>query len=58
MSRFWKIIVVIALALAAMLLITFLVPDVSKFAAALAAKNKLPIWLVGLASPILYALST
>lgn len=57
MSRFWKIIVVIALVVAALLLMTLLVPDVNKFAAALAAKNKLPIWLVGLASPILYALT-
>ena len=57
MSKFWKIIVIIALILAAMMLITFLVPDINKFASALAAKNKLPIWLVGLASPILYALT-
>ena len=57
MSKFWKIIVLIALVLAAMMLITFLVPDINRFASALAAKNKLPIWLVGLASPILYVLA-
>ena len=57
MAKFWKIVVVIALILAAMMLITFLVPDINKFASGLAAKNKLPIWLVGLASPILYALA-
>jgi TolA-binding protein len=55
MSAFWKIVVIIALVLVAMLVITFLSPDIKSFASDLAMKHHLPLWLVGLAAPILYA---
>ena len=57
MQKFWKVVVLVVLFLGAMLLITFLVPDVRTFATGLASRNNLPIWLVGLASPILFALA-
>lgn len=57
MSKFWKLVVIVALVLAGLMLITFLVPDITKYASALAGKSKLPIWLVGLAAPILYVIN-
>jgi hypothetical protein len=54
MSRFGKLLIIIALVLVAMLLITYLNPNIKAFASTLAG-SKLPLWLVGLAAPILYA---
>ncbi len=54
MSRTTKAIVFIVLILAAMLLITFVTPAIKSFAGDLAKSSKLPIWIVGLAAPILF----
>ncbi len=54
MSRFGKVLLIIALVLGAMLLITYLNPGVNSFALGLAKGSRLPLWLVGLAAPILY----
>lgn len=56
MSRSAKTAVMILVLLAAMLLVTLLVPEVRAFASRLASTSGLPIWLVGLAAPILFAL--
>jgi hypothetical protein len=54
MSRFVKLLIIIALVLVAMVLITYLNPSIKGFASALAKGSSLPLWLVGLAAPILY----
>jgi hypothetical protein len=54
MSTFWKIVVIIALVFVGMLVITYMSPDIKSFASDLAMKHHLPLWLVGLAAPILY----
>jgi uncharacterized protein (DUF2164 family) len=54
MSRFQKTIVIVVLILAAMLLLTFISPDIRAFATDLSKQTNVPIWLVGLAAPILF----
>lgn len=54
MSKFWKVVIIIALVLAAMLLLTYSSPAIKEFAQGLSASSKLPLWLVGLAAPILF----
>lgn len=54
MSRFTKTILLIALVLGAMLLLTYTSPGIKAFATGLAKGSRLPIWLVGLAAPLLY----
>jgi hypothetical protein len=58
MSRFVKILIVIALVLGAMLLLTYLTPGIKTFAQGIAKTSHLPLWLVGLAAPILYGLKS
>lgn len=55
MSRFGKVLLIIALVVGVMLLITYLNPGVKSFALGLAKASNLPLWLIGLAAPILYA---
>ncbi len=54
MSRFGKTIVLILLLLGAMLLLTYVSPGIKAFATDLSKQSHLPIWLVGLAAPILF----
>jgi hypothetical protein len=54
MSRFAKTMIIIGLVLALMLLLTFASPDIKAFATELSKTSKLPIWLVGLAAPLLF----
>ncbi len=54
MKKLWLIILVIALICAALFALTFFVPDIRTFAEGL-KKSNVPIWLVGLLAPILYA---
>lgn len=54
MSKTAKVLIITALVLGAMLLITWLVPDVRELARTLSVSSKLPMWLVGLAAPILF----
>lgn len=54
MSRFTKVLVIIAAILAAMLFLTLTTPAIREFAAGLSKQSNLPIWLVGLAAPILF----
>lgn len=56
MSRLLKTIIIITIFLVAMVLITYLVPEVKEYAKGIAHDSKLPIWLVGLFAPILYLL--
>ena len=57
MSSFWKTVLFIVLALGVMLVLTYAIPALRTFAVAFAAEKKLPLWLVGLAGPILYLVS-
>ncbi len=54
MSRFGKTLVLILLVLGAMLLLTYVSPGIKTFASGLSKQSHLPIWLVGLAAPILF----
>jgi hypothetical protein len=54
MSGFWKIVVIVVLVLVTMLVVTYLTPDIKSFASDLATEHHLPLWVVGLAAPILY----
>jgi hypothetical protein len=54
LSRFWKFVIILALVLAAMLLLTYSSPAIKEFAQGLSVSSKLPLWLVGLAAPILF----
>ncbi len=54
MSKFWKIALPVIVFFAAMILLTFLVPDIKTFASGFAASKDLPLWIVGLFAPILY----
>ncbi len=54
MSGFWKFLLIIVIIAGVMLVITFTIPDVARYAKDLAGKNKLPVWIVGLFAPIAY----
>ena len=54
MNNFWKVLTLIVVLLTAMILITYLNPEIKKFASGVADRNNLPLWFVGLAAPILY----
>ena len=54
MSTFWKVVIIVVVVMIVMVAITYLNQDVKGFAVDLATKHKLPLWLVGLAAPILY----
>ena len=53
MSRFAKIVILVVLFLGFMLLLTYISPSINQYAADLARTSHLPLWIVGLAAPIL-----
>lgn len=54
MSRFSKFVIILVIVFAAMLLLTYSSPAIKEFAQGLSVSSKLPLWLVGLAAPILF----
>lgn len=55
MSRFAKILVLVVLFFGLMLLLTYISPDIKQYATQLSAGGRLPLWIVGLLAPILFA---
>ena len=53
MSKFAKVIVLIVVFFGFMLLLTYVSPSIKQYATGLSAGSRLPLWLVGLAAPIL-----
>ena len=53
MKKFWVIVIVVVLVCGLLFALTYSVPQIKEVANEL-AKNKMPIWLVGLLAPILY----
>lgn len=54
MRQTWIVIISILLFVGAMLLLTFRIPEIRAFASSLASNKHLPLWFVGLFSPIVY----
>lgn len=54
MSTFWKVVIIIIVAMIAMVLITYFVPQVKAVGEELKISTKLPLWIVGLFAPIIF----
>ena len=52
--KLWNIILWISLFAIAMLLLTYLVPDIKTFAVGLADQKDLPLWIVAFFAPVLF----
>jgi len=52
--KLWNIILWISLFILAMVLLTYLVPDIKSFAQGFAAQKDLPLWIVALFAPVLF----
>lgn len=52
--KLWNIILWISLFILAMVLLTYLVPDINTFAKGIADQKDLPLWIVALFAPVLF----
>jgi hypothetical protein len=54
MKKYWVVIIILVAIIALMYFLTNNIPQIKEVADQLAKNNKMPIWLVGLLSPIIY----
>jgi len=54
MAKFWKVIIVLAIIAAALIALTYFVPDIKSLAVTMKGTSNVPLWIVGLAAPLVY----